>query len=95
MAITDDIFDYKDKKSVQSCGQRNHILLSTPDVEFTFGHAKAIRVGVAETDALLYLRHSATGDIVPYNVYNGDVIVGSFDMYTSDSSGVSNLVALI
>lgn len=94
MAI-DDIYDYKDKKSVQSCGQRDHILLTTPDVKFAFGNAKAIRVGVAAADAVLYLRNSNSQSVVPYNVYSGDILIGSFDMFTSSTTGVSNLVALI
>ena len=97
--MIDDTYTYFDKKSVQSCGQTDHVSITTPDTHFAVDgrdfNAKTIYVGTAEVDAIIYLRHSNTQRVVGYPVSSGQYLVGSFDMYTSATTGVTNIIALI
>ena len=98
MAI-DDIYDYTDKKSVQSCGQRGCRAITVYDQDFPFGNAKAIRVGRVDAAATLTLRHSepdSNGDPVDilFQIGDYDYIIGSWSqVINAGTVGEANLVA--
>ena len=85
---------YKDLASVMACGQFGATNVTAFDAVFTFGKAKAMRLGRVSATAAIALRHSETQETVIFQVGDYDVIPGSWDMVISASTtGVTNLIA--